>query len=195
MPVHVSVHAFKPPTLQTFWKMTCVLCVLSRWCPQSWWRKSSGVWWEPSTRMLPWSTEQILRQRNSGAGSPFRMGNSRFLQLMRYASTEAAYGWIHLIQRGVTDGLLHLACRNTSSVAGTWTTWRWWTVLCWLMWQLTSAEWHFPGFMWACVSPPSAGTSRITGATPSTTSTGTERRDFAAFGGRGGGFMEDWICC
>lgn len=94
------------------------------------------------------------------------------------------YCWIHPIKPGRIDGLFHLVCRNTSSAAGTWTTWRWWTVLCWRTWQLTSAGWHFRGFMWACVSPPSAGTSRITGATPSTTSTGTKRRGFAAFDGR-----------
>lgn len=41
--------------------------------------------------MLLWNTEQILHQRSLAAGSPSLMGNSRFLQLMRYASSSVHF--------------------------------------------------------------------------------------------------------
>lgn len=46
------------------------------------------------------------------------------------------------------------------------------------MWLLTSVEWRCRGFMLACASHPSAGTLRITGATPLTTCIGTNYISF-----------------
>lgn len=56
--------------------------------------------------------------------------------------------------------------------AGTWTTCRFWSSRCLPTSTWTSQAWRSPGCMWACVSPLSAGTSRTTGVTPSTSCTG-----------------------
>lgn len=37
----------------------------------------------------------------------------------RGAASCALHRWVHPLKGGVTDGFLHLACRSTSSVAGT----------------------------------------------------------------------------
>lgn len=66
--------------------------------------------------------------------------------------------------------------RSMLTQAGTWTTCR-----CWssrssptLMW--TFQAWRCRGSTWVCVSLPSAGTSKTTGATPSTSCTGETKQ-------------------